>query len=196
MKNIVACLAVVAGLLLPVGVSAETKKIVLVAGKPSHPPRMHEFNAGVQLLAKCLADTADVEAAVLLNGWPQDESVFDDADAVVFFMDGGGKHEIVQQDGRRLTLLDALASRGVGLGFMHYGVEVLADQAAQKCDVGLVATTNTCIRATRSGSRCSLRCPSIRSREASSRFKSKTNGTSTCGSFVTCLVTKPLGSTG
>jgi hypothetical protein len=23
------------------------RKIVIIAGKPSHPPRMHEFNAGV-----------------------------------------------------------------------------------------------------------------------------------------------------
>ena len=34
--------------------NAGPKKIVLVAGKPSHPPRMHEFNAGVQILADCL----------------------------------------------------------------------------------------------------------------------------------------------
>ena len=33
---------------------AEDKHLVLVAGKPSHPPRMHEFNAGVQLLTKSL----------------------------------------------------------------------------------------------------------------------------------------------
>lgn len=31
------------------------QKLVLVAGKPSHPPRMHEYNAGMLLLAKCLA---------------------------------------------------------------------------------------------------------------------------------------------
>ncbi|WP_372896982.1 ThuA domain-containing protein [Stieleria sp.] len=111
---------------------AETKKIVLVAGKPSHPPRMHEFNAGVQLMAKCLSGVPEVDVQFVLNGWPQDETIFDDADAVVFFMDGGGKHEIVQQDGRRLKLIDDWAKRGVGLGFMHYGVEVLADQAGNE----------------------------------------------------------------
>jgi type 1 glutamine amidotransferase len=112
--------------------TAEAKKIVLVAGKPSHPPRMHEFNAGVQLLADCLQDIPDVDAHFVLNGWPKDESVFDDADAVVFFMDGGGKHEVVQEDGRRLKMVDQWASRGVGLGFMHYGVEVIADQAGEE----------------------------------------------------------------
>jgi type 1 glutamine amidotransferase len=112
--------------------AAERPKIVLVAGKPSHPPRMHEFNAGVQLLTKCLNDNAEVDAHYVLNGWPQDESIFDGADAVIFFMDGGGKHEVVQEDGRRLKIIEGWAKNGVGLGFMHYGVEVVADQAGEE----------------------------------------------------------------
>ena len=105
------------------------QKLVLVAGKPSHPPRMHEFNAGVQLLAKCLADFPGLKTEVVLNGWPQDEKVFEGADAVVFYMDGGPKHEVVQDGGKRLPIVDGWAKKGVGLGFMHYGVEVVADQA-------------------------------------------------------------------
>ena len=116
----------------PLTLMAEAKKIVLVAGKPSHPPRMHEFNAGVQLLAKCLKNVSDVEPQVVLNGWPKDESIFADADAVIFFMDGGGKHEVVQEEGRRLKIVEKMASQGVGLGFMHYGVEVIADQAGEE----------------------------------------------------------------
>lgn len=111
--------------------AAETK-IILVAGKPSHPPRMHEFNAGVQLMAECLQNVPNVDVQCALNGWPKDESIFDDADAVVFFMDGGGRHEVVQEDGRRLKILDEWAAKGVGLGFMHYGVEVVADQAGDE----------------------------------------------------------------
>jgi type 1 glutamine amidotransferase len=109
-----------------------TRTLVLMAGKPSHPPRMHEFNAGVQLLAKSLSNVDGLEVRVVLNGWPKDESVFDNADAVVFFMDGGGRHEAVQEEGRRLKLIDSWAAKGVGLGFMHYGVEVLADQAGEE----------------------------------------------------------------
>lgn len=108
--------------------SQEAKKIVIVAGKPSHPPKMHEFNAGVQLLHKCLQGSA-LKAEIVLNGWPQDESVFNDAAAVVFFMDGGRGHEVVQENGRRLKVVDQWAQKGVGLGFMHYGVEVVPDQA-------------------------------------------------------------------
>jgi len=105
------------------------KRLVLVAGKPSHPPRMHEFNAGVQLLAKCLREVPQVQTDVVLNGWPADEQIFDRADAIVFYMDGGDGHELVQEKGRRLKLADAWAKRGVGIGCMHYGVEVVAEQA-------------------------------------------------------------------
>ena len=112
--------------------AAQDKSIVLIAGKPSHPPRMHEFNAGVLLMAKCLKDVPGLQVTTSLNGWPKDESVLERADAVVFFMDGGPRHEVVQENGRRMKLMDRLASRGVGLGFMHYGVEVLADQAGDE----------------------------------------------------------------
>jgi len=106
------------------------KKIVLVAGRPSHPPRMHEFNAGVQLLAKCLQGFPALKVEVVLNGWPaKEEQTFADAAAVVFYMDGGGGHEVVQEKGRRLELVDSWAKKGVGLGFMHFGVEVVPDQA-------------------------------------------------------------------
>jgi len=107
----------------------EVKKIVIMAGKPSHPPRMHEFNAGVQLLAKCLKNVAGVKTEFLLNGWPKDERVFEDAAAVIFYMDGGKGHEAVQEDGRRLKMIDQWVQKGVGIGCMHFGVEIVPEQA-------------------------------------------------------------------
>ena len=59
--------------------AGETRTIVLIAGKPSHPPGMHEFNAGVQLLSKCLENQSDLKVRLSLNGWPQEESLFDNA---------------------------------------------------------------------------------------------------------------------
>ncbi len=110
----------------------ETRKLVLVAGKPSHPPRMHEFNAGVQLLAKCLEQVPQLEVRTVRNGWPTDESIFQGANAVVFYMDGGGGHEVVKENGRRLELVDQWTKQGVGIGCMHYGVEVVPAQAGQQ----------------------------------------------------------------
>ncbi len=131
-------LCVLALLLLPafgsvsLAQDAARKKLVIVAGKPSHPPRMHEFNAGVQLLNDCLEDNPAVEPHIVLNGWPADVGIFDGADAIVFFMDGGAKHEVVLDDGARLKMIDNWAQRGVGIGCMHYGVEVLPDQAGKE----------------------------------------------------------------
>ncbi len=113
--------------------SAEAaKKIVVIAGKPSHPPGMHEFNAGVQLLEKCLREFDELDVKIVLNGWPKDEAIFDGAAAIIFYMDGGPKHEVVQEEGRRLKMVDEWAKKGVGLGFMHYGVEIVPEQASDE----------------------------------------------------------------
>ncbi|MBI5766687.1 MAG: ThuA domain-containing protein [Verrucomicrobia bacterium] len=122
LRHLLALLAVVA---LPLGVQAADKRIVLIAGKPSHPPGMHEFRAGMLLLQQCLAQTPGIKAEVYTNGWPDSDAVFDGAAAVVIYCDGGAKHPAIEP--ARKQLLDALAKKGVGLGFMHYGVEVPAD---------------------------------------------------------------------
>lgn len=105
---------------------ASAKKIVMVAGKASHGPGDHEFNAGVQLLQKCLENQKNVISTYYLNGWPKDPSAFDNADAILFFMDGGGGHPMIQGD--HLRQLDALMKKGVGLACAHYAVEVPKDK--------------------------------------------------------------------
>ncbi len=104
---------------------AADKKIVLIAGKPSHPPGMHEFRAGSLLLQACLAKTPGVKVEVHDNGWPGSDTAFDGAAAVIIYCDGGARHPAVQEN--RKQLLGDLAKKGVGLGFMHYGVEVVKD---------------------------------------------------------------------
>jgi len=110
----------------------EVRRLVLVAGKPSHPPRMHEFNAGVQLLENCLKEVPGLHVDVVLNGWPEDESILENAHAAVFYMDGGGGHQLVQENGRRLKLVQGLIDKGLGIGCMHYGVEVKTGQASEE----------------------------------------------------------------
>src|SRR3954471_363340 len=106
------------------------KKLVIIAGKPSHPPRMHEFHAGSLLLQKALASgMPNLVVEVADNGWVKDEKTFADADALVIYADGGAGHPAVQGD--HAKTLDALAKKGVGLGFMHYGVEVLPNKGGE-----------------------------------------------------------------
>jgi type 1 glutamine amidotransferase len=104
------------------------KKLVMVAGRPSHAPGEHEFRAGTMLLEKCLDEYAASHAlpplvtAVYTDGWPADPTAFDNADAIFFFADGGKGHPVIQSN--RLAQIDALAKRGVGIACLHYGVEV------------------------------------------------------------------------
>ncbi len=110
--------------------AAEKKKLVLIAGRPSHGPLQHEHNAGMQLLKKCLSDVADLEVAIHLNGWPKDEAIFEGADAIVIYSDGGGGHPAVQDD--RLKFIDKLMKEGAGFGAIHYGVEVPKDKGGKE----------------------------------------------------------------
>ncbi len=109
------------------------KRIVLIAGKPSHPPGMHEFRAGSLLLQKALAGVPGITVQVYDGGWPSkmvdgarvdDDAALDGADAVLIYADGGRGNPAIQ--GNRIAVLDALAAKGVGLGFAHYAVEVPA----------------------------------------------------------------------
>ena len=107
------------------------KRIVLIAGKPSHPSGMHEFRAGVLLFEKALGSIPGITVQVYDMGWPakvvngervEDSSALEKADAVLIYADGGKGHPAIQGD--HMKVLDSLAARGVGLGFAHYGVEV------------------------------------------------------------------------
>ena len=109
-----------------VNARAADKKIVLVAGRPSHGPGDHEFNAGVQLLHKCLGHQPGIVSTFHLNGWPKDSHAFDGADTIMFFMDGGGGHPIIQDD--HLKIIGDLMKKGVGLVCVHYAVEVPKDK--------------------------------------------------------------------
>jgi hypothetical protein len=107
-------------------VAAEPKRLVFIAGRPSHPPLMHEFRAGSLLLEKCLQGVPGVVMDRHDQGWVKDEAVLEKADAVVIYADGGGGHPALQ--GNHLETMKKLAARGCGIGFMHYGVEVPADR--------------------------------------------------------------------
>jgi len=97
------------------------KKIVLIAGPPSHSYGTHEHNAGCLLLAKALNDNMpNVYAATYLNGWPKDPTALDNADAIAIYCDGGSGHVVM----RHLEQVDKLAKNGIGIAFIHYAVEL------------------------------------------------------------------------
>jgi type 1 glutamine amidotransferase len=108
------------------------KKIVFIAGTPSHGFAQHEQNAGVLLLAKYLNDAMPdkIETVVFnshkddggkwVNGWPNDPAALVDAAAIIIFCDGGGGHIAIPH----IKEVDDLTKKGVGIGCIHYAVEV------------------------------------------------------------------------
>lgn len=96
-------------------------KIVLVAGRLSHGAREHEFFAGCSILMKLLRQTAGVFPVVARDGWPKNPQTFEGAKAVVFYMDGGGGHPILQ-NGHKAEV-QKLIDSGVGFVNLHYAVE-------------------------------------------------------------------------
>jgi len=95
-------------------------KIALVAGRPSHPPGEHEFFAGSAVLMGLLKQN-DIAPVMARNGWPKDPKTFEGARAVVFYMDGGLGHPILQD--KHLDVVQKLIDRGVGFVNLHYAVE-------------------------------------------------------------------------
>ena len=105
----------------PAAEQSATKNILFIAGGPSHGYGTHEHRAGCLLLSNALENSdLPVKTKVIENGWPRDESVFKNIDALVIYADGGGKHPAIGH----LDKLRELADRGVGIVCIHYAVEV------------------------------------------------------------------------
>jgi hypothetical protein len=127
MKQLILCLAAVATV---TAAFAADKKILLLAGSPSHGPGEHEYRAGCLLFQKCLATVPGVNTVVVSNDWPADPKLFDGASAVFMFCTGGGAHPAIKPE--RLALLGDLMKQGVGFGTCHYGVEVPAEKGGKE----------------------------------------------------------------
>ncbi len=109
---------------LPLG---DLKKVVFIAGKPSHAPRSHEHNAGSLLLAAKLNKhhSDKVLAVTYTNGWPSDPTAFQNADAIVMYADGGMRHPGFT----KLKTLQRLREQGIGIGAIHYAVEMIPGES-------------------------------------------------------------------
>ncbi len=98
------------------------KKLVIIAGKPSHPPGFHEFHAGALLFKKCLSETEGLLVEVHPNHWVSDNATLEDADGLVIYADGGDGHPALV-DPENTKLIEALAERGAGIMMVHYAVQ-------------------------------------------------------------------------
>ena len=118
-------------LTITLSTSAEDKKIVFLAGPPSHGPGDHEHRAGCLLLKSCLDKVPGVVSEVYSNGWPQNpEAAFAGAATLVVYSDGGGGHPLLKDD--RLKTVGDLMKKGVGLVCLHYAVEATKEKGEKE----------------------------------------------------------------
>ena len=100
------------------------KKIAFLAGKPSHGDDCHEWYKDVEFVKRWLQEATNIEPPqidIYHDGWPQDASVLDGVDAVVFFADGRELHPLAVPG--RIEKMRELAKKGKGIAFLHYSVD-------------------------------------------------------------------------
>ncbi len=101
--------------------AGESKKIVFLAGAPSHGYGAHEHYAGCRLLAETLQEAEpNYKITVIKEGWPKEGiAALQGADSIVVYCDGGERHLLNQH----IDEFDRLMDAGIGLVCIHYGVE-------------------------------------------------------------------------
>lgn len=104
-------------------------KIVLLAGGFSKGGGEHEYFAGSVLLFNLLRQTAGVHPVLAKDGWPKNEKILEGARSIVFYMDGGGKQPIVAPE--RMSKIEALAAKGVGLVHLHQIIDYPVEAGAR-----------------------------------------------------------------
>ncbi len=115
--------------------SAGPDRIVLVAGEVTKVDRVghHDYRGGVLLLQHLIEQNEGVEALVIEEGWPTDPTLFDGAEAIVFYTDGAGKQAYLDSP-ERIAVIQKLIDAGVGLVSIHQAVEftpIFADKSMQ-----------------------------------------------------------------
>jgi type 1 glutamine amidotransferase len=120
----------------------QPKKVVLIAGKKSHGPGVHEYEKSVRLL-KVLLDTSlnlsGIKAEYHLDGWPKDEKTLDDADTIMTISDGqdGDKFSPVPfMTPERMAVMERQMKRGCGFITFHFSTFTPDKYAPQILDWG------------------------------------------------------------
>ena len=98
---------------------AKDKKVLFLAGEPSHGWNAHEFVAGSQVLADCLNQAGLGVSASVSEGWPSDASALNDLDAIVLYTDGDDLHVAKGNT----DALAKLHKDGTGIVVLHYALE-------------------------------------------------------------------------
>src|SRR5262249_43689130 len=100
--------------------AAPKKKVLFLAGGPSHGFGAHDHLSGCSLLAKTLEQAMGYETKVIYKDWPKDLGAYEGVDCVVMYSDGGGGHPV----NGIVETMEQVAKRGTGIVCIHYAVEI------------------------------------------------------------------------
>lgn len=103
---------------------SKPKKIAFLAAKPSHGEGCHGWDVDAAFVKDCLLHATNIQPPqidIYNDAWPKDESVLDDADAVIFFADGREHHPLAVPG--RIEKIRELAKKGKGIAFLHYSID-------------------------------------------------------------------------
>ena len=114
MKSLLAVILSVLAL-CQAAMAKDVTKVLLVGHKLDHPFGTHMYLQECRLLAKCLNQNPGI-LATASNGWPSDESLLKDIDALVFYSSPAA--DIMLSD-KNKSQAEALFKRGVGYTAIH-----------------------------------------------------------------------------
>lgn len=108
---------------------ADRKKVVFIGGVKSHGYGSHEHTAGIKLLVDALSENfPEIHPTTYFDGYPDDPTALDNADAVVLYSNGGLRHPWLGA----VRQMDQLAARKGGVGAIHFAVEVPTGEPGSK----------------------------------------------------------------
>lgn len=106
----------------------EPVHILFLAGAPSHGFGNHEHLGGSTVLAETLERANLGITTDVVSGWPEDSTLLDRADAVVFYSDGFGRHPV----SGNLDAFQRVMERGVGMVTIHFATDVSAGEPGDR----------------------------------------------------------------
>ena len=117
------------------------RKIVILAGKKSHGPKVHEYIKSARLLKTMLdqaSNVKNIQTEIHYNGWPEDPSTLEDADLILTISDGRDavKGTVPFMTPERMKVMQRQMDRGCGYAVIHYSTFATDNYADQILDWG------------------------------------------------------------
>jgi putative membrane-bound dehydrogenase-like protein len=106
---------------LAAGQDNSKSKVLMIAGSRSHGYGSHEHYAGLKVLEAAVKASTDKLDVTVVRGWPENQSLVDQADSIVIYCDGGKRHPAIPH----LDKLRSKLAQGCGLVCLHYAVEMI-----------------------------------------------------------------------